>query len=177
MCPGYVRTPLVEGQIADQARTHGIDEDEVLDDVLLARTPVKRLVEPDGGRRPGRLPVRPRHRLDHRKLIPHGRRLDRRVKGTQTHMSTQHPTARTAAPPGPAARRQRRIVKVVFASLIGTAIEWYDFFLYGSAAALVFGELFFARSDPVTGHAARVRHLRARLRRPPARRRGLRPLR
>ena len=46
VCPGYVRTPLVEGQIADQARTHGIDEDDVLDEVLLARTPVKRLVEP-----------------------------------------------------------------------------------------------------------------------------------
>jgi len=46
VCPGYVRTPLVEGQIADQARTHGIDEDEVLDEVLLSRTPVKRLVEP-----------------------------------------------------------------------------------------------------------------------------------
>jgi len=46
VCPGYVRTPLVEGQLRDQARTHGIDEDEVLDEVLLARTPVKRLVEP-----------------------------------------------------------------------------------------------------------------------------------
>src|SRR6188508_1669027 len=46
VAPGYVRTPLVEGQIHDQARTHGIGEDEVLDDVLLARTPVKRLVEP-----------------------------------------------------------------------------------------------------------------------------------
>src|SRR5262245_45335121 len=46
VCPGYVRTPLVEGQIHDQARTHGIDEDDVLDEVLLARTPVKRLVEP-----------------------------------------------------------------------------------------------------------------------------------
>ena len=46
MCPGYVRTPLVEGQIQDQARTHGIGESEVLDEVLLARTPVKRLVEP-----------------------------------------------------------------------------------------------------------------------------------
>ncbi len=37
VCPGYVRTPLVEGQIADQARTHGVDESEVLDDVLLDR--------------------------------------------------------------------------------------------------------------------------------------------
>ncbi|MGH3947951.1 MAG: 3-hydroxybutyrate dehydrogenase [Pseudonocardiaceae bacterium] len=46
ICPGYVRTPLVEGQIAEQARAHGIDESAVLDDVLLARTPVKRLVEP-----------------------------------------------------------------------------------------------------------------------------------
>ena len=47
VCPGYVRTPLVEGQIADQATSHGIAEDDVLDQVLLSRTPVKRLVEPD----------------------------------------------------------------------------------------------------------------------------------
>ncbi len=47
VCPGYVRTPLVQGQIADQAASHGIAEDEVLDQVLLARTPVKRLVEVD----------------------------------------------------------------------------------------------------------------------------------
>lgn len=47
ICPGYVRTPLVERQIADQARTHGISATDVLDDVLLARTPVKRLLEPD----------------------------------------------------------------------------------------------------------------------------------
>jgi metabolite-proton symporter len=43
-----------------------------------------------------------------------------------------------------------KIVKVVFASLIGTAVEWYDFFLYGSAAALVFGTLFFPDSEPAT---------------------------
>jgi 3-hydroxybutyrate dehydrogenase len=42
-----VRTPLVEGQIADQAASHGIARDDVLSDVLLARTAVKRLVEPD----------------------------------------------------------------------------------------------------------------------------------
>ena len=44
--PGYVRTPLVEKQIADQARAHGIPEDEVLESVILAESAVKRLVEP-----------------------------------------------------------------------------------------------------------------------------------
>jgi metabolite-proton symporter len=43
------------------------------------------------------------------------------------------------------------IKKIVGASLIGTTIEWYDFFLYGSAAALVFNQLFFPDSDPLTG--------------------------
>lgn len=46
VAPGYVRTPLVEGQLSDQAATHGIDEQDVLHDVLLARSAVKRLVEP-----------------------------------------------------------------------------------------------------------------------------------
>jgi metabolite-proton symporter len=41
--------------------------------------------------------------------------------------------------------------RVVMASLIGTTIEWYDFFLYGSAAALVFNKLFFPDYDPLTG--------------------------
>lgn len=45
--PGYVRTPLVSKQIADQARTHGITEDEVLDQVLLTESAIKRLVEPE----------------------------------------------------------------------------------------------------------------------------------
>jgi len=44
--PGYVRTPLVEKQIADQARVHGIPEDQVLETVILAESSVKRLVEP-----------------------------------------------------------------------------------------------------------------------------------
>ncbi|AMB39081.1 3-hydroxybutyrate dehydrogenase [Arthrobacter sp. TES] len=44
--PGYVRTPLVERQIADQARLHGIPEAEVLAKVMLTESAVKRLVEP-----------------------------------------------------------------------------------------------------------------------------------
>ena len=44
--PGYVRTPLVERQIADQAKTHGIPEDEVVEKVMLEGMAVKRLVEP-----------------------------------------------------------------------------------------------------------------------------------
>jgi 3-hydroxybutyrate dehydrogenase len=44
--PAYVRTPLVEGQIADQARTHGISEDDVVEQVMLAPAAVKRLIEP-----------------------------------------------------------------------------------------------------------------------------------
>ncbi len=53
-------------------------------------------------------------------------------------------------PPSQQGEDKPHIVKVVFASLIGTAVEWYDFFLYGSAAALVFGALFFPEGDPVT---------------------------
>ncbi|GHJ42301.1 MFS transporter [Streptomyces sp. TS71-3] len=51
-----------------------------------------------------------------------------------------------AAPPTPA-----KLPRIVAASLIGTTIEWYDFFLYGSAAALVFNKLFFPGSDPLVG--------------------------
>ncbi len=46
LAPGYVRTPLVEKQIADQARAHNISEDAVVEQVLLVQEAVKRLVEP-----------------------------------------------------------------------------------------------------------------------------------
>ncbi|MEU6567167.1 MFS transporter [Streptomyces parvulus] len=51
-----------------------------------------------------------------------------------------------SAPPAP-----NNLKRIVAASLIGTTIEWYDFFLYGSAAALVFNKLFFPDSDPLVG--------------------------
>ncbi|MEV8515681.1 3-hydroxybutyrate dehydrogenase [Dactylosporangium sp. NPDC051484] len=44
--PAYVRTPLVEKQIADQARTHGIDESEVVEKIMLTSAAIKRLIEP-----------------------------------------------------------------------------------------------------------------------------------
>ncbi|MEY4088454.1 MAG: hypothetical protein RJB55_725, partial [Verrucomicrobiota bacterium] len=44
--------------------------------------------------------------------------------------------------------------RVLYSSMLGTAIEWYDFFLYGTAAALVFNQLFFPQLDPVTGTLA-----------------------
>ena len=47
IAPAYVRTPLVEGQIGDQARHHGLTEQEVVEQVLLAPAAIKRLIEPD----------------------------------------------------------------------------------------------------------------------------------
>lgn len=55
-------------------------------------------------------------------------------------------TASTTAPTSQA--RQRELRRVAFATVIGTTIEWYDFFLYASAAGLVFGALFFAPAGP-----------------------------
>ena len=47
ICPGFVRTPLVEKQIADQAKVHGIPENEVVERIMLTETAIKRLVEAD----------------------------------------------------------------------------------------------------------------------------------
>jgi 3-hydroxybutyrate dehydrogenase len=46
ICPAYVRTPLVENQIADQARIHGISESEVVERIMLTEPAIKRLLEP-----------------------------------------------------------------------------------------------------------------------------------
>ncbi|MBW3604657.1 MAG: 3-hydroxybutyrate dehydrogenase [Actinobacteria bacterium] len=47
ICPAYVRTPLVENQIADQAERHGISEDRVVEEIMLTEPAIKRLIEPE----------------------------------------------------------------------------------------------------------------------------------
>ena len=53
--------------------------------------------------------------------------------------------------PIPAATAPSSVRKVIVASLIGTSLEWYDFFIYGTAAALVFNQLFFPTFEPLVG--------------------------
>ena len=47
ICPGYADTPLVQKQIADQAKVHGISEDEVIEKVMLIKQPIKKFVKPE----------------------------------------------------------------------------------------------------------------------------------
>ena len=51
----------------------------------------------------------------------------------------------------PPEERRKQMVRAVVASTVGTSIEWYDYFLFGTMAALVFPHLFFPKSDPITG--------------------------
>lgn len=66
-------------------------------------------------------------------------------------MSSTPSAAPAAAPPDHAGTSPTELRRVVIGSVVGTALEWYDFFIYGTAAALVFGVLFFPSGDPVVG--------------------------
>ena len=57
----------------------------------------------------------------------------------------------TSAQPSAAPRPASSVRRVIVASLVGTSLEWYDFFIYGQAAALVFNEIFFPQFDPLVG--------------------------
>ncbi len=59
-------------------------------------------------------------------------------------MALADPSQPTSSPPVPSRRDLRRVVA---ASFVGTTIEWYDFFIYGTAAALIFGPQFFPSSS------------------------------
>ena len=69
----------------------------------------------------------------------------------------------SSAPRGGVSKKTLR--HVMLAAAVGSALEWYDFFIYGTASALVFGDLFFPKSDVAIGtcrrHAGRLRDLRA----------------
>ncbi|GAA1756748.1 MULTISPECIES: MFS transporter [Streptomonospora] len=60
----------------------------------------------------------------------------------------------TSSVPPTAASQQREARKIALASFVGTSIEWYDFFLYGAAAALVFGPQFFPSDNPLASQLA-----------------------
>jgi len=60
----------------------------------------------------------------------------------------------TTYAPLPAAEHSAQLRKAVIASTVGTAIEWYDFFLYGTAAGLIFGKLYFPNQEPLAATLA-----------------------
>ena len=89
--PGYVRTPLVDKQIADQARFHGIPESEVLAKMMLTEAAIKRLVEPEEVASPGGLAGLRRRRHGHRRQLHHGRRLVCQVRASPAREPPREP--------------------------------------------------------------------------------------
>ncbi|MFI2617185.1 MFS transporter [Streptomyces sp. NPDC018584] len=65
-----------------------------------------------------------------------------------------HPTGKAASPGAGAGAAPGQLRRVALSGLIGTAVEFYDFLVYGTVAALVFGDLFFPEADPAVGTVA-----------------------
>ncbi len=80
ICPGYVWTPLVEKQIDDQARAHGIPPERVIREVLLAPQPTKRFVTVEECAALAVFLASRCRQVDHRRGDPHGWRLDGALK-------------------------------------------------------------------------------------------------
>src|SRR5262245_41453303 len=66
-------------------------------------------------------------------------------------MATQQTATGTKVVDIDPSQRRQQMIRAMVASAVGTSIEWYDFFLYGVAAALVFPQKYFPQSDPFVG--------------------------
>lgn len=73
--------------------------------------------------------------------------------GTSMHLSTSEFDRAPQAPAVPMTQAERKVLlrRAVFASLVGTAVEWYDYFIFATASTLVFGDLFFPDNSPMIG--------------------------
>jgi hypothetical protein len=88
------------------------------------------------------------NKREQRGLLPQGEEaLEKTMASTATFGTT--PQSGLSA-----SEHSRQLRKAVIASTIGTTIEWYDFFIYGTAAGLIFGKLYFPNEDPLTATLA-----------------------
>jgi hypothetical protein len=72
-------------------------------------------------------------------------------RAANPHLAGSSPTPAGFDPTNASPTPSPELRRVVAASVVGTALEWYDFFIYGFAVTLVFNELFFVTGDPATG--------------------------
>ena len=116
--PGYVRTPLVTKQIADQARTHDIPEEKVVEEILLKESAIKRLVEPEEVAALVGWLASPTARDGDRRVLLDGRRLER-------SLTRRRPVRRWRCRCSLRVRSRRCVASTAAAGrLIGIARRW-----------------------------------------------------